>query len=136
MTRGRMTALLAAATAVGARTPEVEFLCARHDVYRRGGAPRDVAAPIPTRRSVARERWSSPRSTGALPRTDSSKVRCTARQTMQAEIDFQRAAAEAAGAEIARSAAPIDKDVQRIDRQDREISEQLDRLAEEQRPRR
>jgi len=132
VTRERMAALLAAATAVGARTPEVEFLRARHDVYR-GLTPRDVTAPIPNTEISSSAAFVVAEIDRRHPadRVFDGPMDGARNDVIRAEIDFQRAAAEAAGTEIARTAAAIDEDVQRIDRQDREISEQLDRLAEE-----
>jgi hypothetical protein len=132
VTRGRMAALLAAATAVSARTPEAEFLRARHDVYR-GLAPRDVTAPLPDTEISSTGMFVVAEIDRRHPadRVFDGPMDGARNDVIRAEIDFQRAAADAAAAEIARTAAAIDEDVQRIGRQDREISEQLDRLAEE-----
>ncbi len=132
VTRGRMAAFVAAAAAVGARTPEVEFLRARHDIYRRG-TPRDLTAPIPDTEISSAGAFVVAEIDRRHPsdRVFDGPMDSTRQDAIAAEIAFQRAAAEAAGAEVGRRAGEIDEDVQRVDRQLREIEEQLDQLAAE-----
>ncbi|HEX2062499.1 MAG TPA: hypothetical protein VHK90_17295, partial [Thermoanaerobaculia bacterium] len=132
VTRGRMSAFVAAVVAVAARMPELEFLRTRLEVYR-GRTPRDVTAPMPGLEIS---------NTGMFVVAEIDRRHPTARvfdgpladaaqDAVGAESGYQRAVAEAAGAEVARMAGEIDEDVQRLDRQNREIGEQLDRLAAE-----
>ena len=131
VTRARVAAFVAAVAAVAARMPELEFLRARHEVYR-GRAPRDLTAPLPDSEISSAGMFVVAEIDRRHPadRVFDGRTAEARQDAIGAEIAFQTVAAEAAGAEVARTAAEIDEDVQRIDRQLREINEQLDRLAE------